>query len=477
MTIQDQFQATERPLFSVPRKSHLLYGTALFLAVFAFGALGVVPLAPDAADLPVTMLSQDLPAPALGDQIDRLAKQEQHYIREEKIRTGDSLASLLNRLGVNDEAAVEFIKKDKTAHSLMQLRRDKRVQAEISTDGELRWLRTTLADNKSNKNDANNDANNDDRKDSNLIRNLLIARQDGHFTAKEETAKLERRIEMHTGDIKTSLFAATDAAKLPENVTQQLIDMFNTNIDFMYDLRRGDHFNIVYETFWQDGEFIRAGRVLAGEFVNGKNVYQSVWFDEPGGEQGGGYFSFDGKSLKKAFLKSPLEFSRISSGFSMRMHPISGQWKQHTGVDFAAATGTPIRASGDGTVAFVGGKSGYGNLVEIKHWANYTTAYAHMSRFANGIRTGSKVKQGDLIGYVGSTGWATGPHLHYEFRLNNQAQDPMKMKIPTQQPLTGTELARFRQVAGEISHRFALLRPEQALTQLAQLPKTTTARP
>lgn len=464
MTIQDQFQREEPPLFSAPRKSHLLYGTALFLAVSAFGAFGVAPLAPDAADLPVTLVSQDLPLPSLTEQIDQLAKKEQHYIREEKIRTGDTLASLLNRLGVDDDAATTFIKKDTTAYRLMQLRRDKRVQAEIDSNGGLRWLRTTLTDGK-----ANSDS---------PVKNLLITRQGAHFTASEENAKLERRIEMHTGDIKTSLFAATDAAKFPESVTQQIVDMFSTNIDFMYDLRRGDHFNIVYETFWQDGEFIRAGRVLAGEFVNGKNTYQSVWFDEPGSEQGGGYYTFDGKSLKKAFLKSPLEFSRISSGFSMRVHPISGHWKQHKGVDFAAATGTPIRASGDGTVEFIGGKSGYGNLVEIKHWGNYTTAYAHMSRFASGVRKGSKVKQGDLIGYVGSTGWATGPHLHYEFRINNQARDPLSVKIPNQQPLTGSDLARFHQVAGEISHRFTLLRPEKQAPQMAQLSKTgKNARP
>lgn len=442
----------------------------MFLAVSAFGAFGVAPLAPDAADLPVTLVSQDLPLPSISEQIEELANKEQHYIREEKIRTGDSLASLLNRLGVDDPEAAAFIKTDKTANMLMQLRKDKRVQAEINSDGSLRWLRTTLTSNK-----ADTDSQNDK---SSPVKTLLIARQGENFTASEVSTKLERRIEMHTSDIKSSLFAATDAAKLPENVTQQIVDMFNTNIDFMYDLRRGDHFNIVYETFWQDGEFIRAGRVLAGEFVNGKNTYQSVWFDEPGMEQGGGYYTFDGKSLKKAFLKSPLEFSRISSGFSMRVHPISGQWKQHKGVDFAAATGTPIRASGDGTVEFIGGKSGYGNLVEIKHWSNYTTAYAHMSRFANGIRKGSKVKQGDLIGYVGSTGWATGPHLHYEFRVNNQAQNPLTIKIPTQQPLTGSDLARFYQVAGEISHRFTLLRPEKQAQQMAQLSKTgRNARP
>jgi murein DD-endopeptidase MepM/ murein hydrolase activator NlpD len=206
---------------------------------------------------------------------------------------------------------------------------------------------------------------------------------------------------------------------------------------------------------------------LAGEFVNAGKRYQSVWFDEPGSKQGGGYYSFDGKSLKKAFLKSPIEFTRISSGFAMRVHPISGQWKQHQGVDFAAPSGTPIRASGDGTVEFVGTQNGYGNVVMIKHWNNYSTVYAHMSRFAPGMRKGSKVSQGEVIGYVGSTGWATGPHLHYEFRVNNQPRDPMSIQVQNAQALAGADLQRFRSVVSDIKHRFALLSPQDDNIQLA----------
>lgn len=432
------------------RKSRILTGTAIFLAISAFGAFGVVPLAPDAADLPVKMLSQELALPNIEEQLSRL--QEQHYIREEKVRSGDSLASLLHRLGVDDAAAAEFIKNDKTAHAVMQLKSGKRVQAEMDADGELQWLRTTLGDN---------------GKDA-TPKNLLIERKGEQFSATEVPAKLERRIEMATADIKSSLYAATDAAQIPEAIQKQIVEMFETNIDFRTDLRRGDHFTVVYESFWQDGEQVRTGRVLAGEFVNGHNTYKSVWFDDAG-EQSAGYYTFDGKALKKAFLKSPLEFSRISSGFSMRVHPISGQWKQHKGVDFAAATGTPIRASADGTVDTIGGQSGYGNMITIKHWANYTTAYAHMSRFAPGIHRGSKVRQGDVIGYVGSTGWATGPHLHYEFRVNNTATDPMTIKVAAQQPLNNAEMARFQQVAADIGHRFELLRPGSNGQQLARL--------
>jgi len=272
-------------------------------------------------------------------------------------------------------------------------------------------------------------------------------------------AELERRIEMRAGYINSSLFAATDAAQIPDTVTGKFVDMFSTNVDFRSDLRRGDHFNLVYETFWQNGSYVRAGRILAAEFVNGGKTYQAIWFEDAKSEQGGGYYSFDGKSLKRAFLKSPLEFTRISSGFSMRVHPLTGAWKQHKGIDFAAPTGTPIRAAADGTIEFVGNRGGYGNFIIVKHWKPYSTAYGHMSRFASGIRTGSKVRQGDVIGYVGTTGWSTGPHLHYEFRVNNAQQNPLNIDMPNARPLAAGELQQFRAAAADMEHRFSLLNP------------------
>jgi murein DD-endopeptidase MepM/ murein hydrolase activator NlpD len=272
---------------------------------------------------------------------------------------------------------------------------------------------------------------------------------------------------MRSGEIRSSLFAATDTAQIPDSIATQIVDMFSTDIDFGSDLRRGDRFNVVYETFWQNGEYVRSGRVLAGEFKNGPATYQSVWFEDPSSGIGGGYYGFDGKSLKKAFLKSPLEFTRISSGFSMRKHPISGQWKQHKGVDFAAAIGTPIRASGDGTIDFVGTQNGYGNVVMIKHWSDYSTVYGHMSRFAPNLRKGTKVTQGQVIGYVGMTGWATGPHLHYEFRIHNEARDPMTVNIPNAQPLAAAQMQRFHGVADDMMHRFTLMSPNKQAIQLA----------
>lgn len=432
------------------RKSRIIVGSASFLTLFALGAAGVAPLAPDAANLPVRTLAEELALPDLKTQIEALEATDSQFVHEEKTRPGDTLATLLKRLGVDDEQAANFIKSDKLARGVMQIKAGKRVQAQTDEDGQLQWLRTTLVDAREND-----------------VKNLLISRKGDGFQAQEVKANLERRIEMRTGEIRSSLFAATDAAQIPDTVASQIVEMFSTSIDFAADLRRGDHFNIVYETFYQDGEMVRTGRVLAGEFINGGARHQSVWFDEPDSPQGGGYYGFDGKSLKKAFLKSPLEFSRVSSGFSMRQHPISGQWKQHKGVDFAAAHGTPIRASGDGLIDFVGVQGGYGNVVIIKHWDKYTTAYAHMSRFATGLKKGSKVNQGELIGYVGSTGWSTGPHLHYEFRVNNEPRDPLSVVVPNAQPLSPTEMARFQNVAGDMAHRFALLRPEDRSIKLA----------
>lgn len=442
---------TSSRLFSLlgsTRKARIISASALFLAVCAFGAAGVAPLAPDASDLPVKTVQESVVVPDLAPQIDALEQQSSHahFIHEERIRAGDTLATLLTRLGVDDEAAENFIKKDKVAKGVMQLKAGKRVQAQTDDEGNLQWLRATVVDGK------------DDP-----VTNIKVTRQGDGFIASAEPAKLERRVEMHARTITSTLYAATDSsedgAKLPDTIVKQIIEMFSTNIDFRGDLKRGDTFNVVYETFWQDGEFVRAGRVLAGEFTNKGTTYQSVWFDDPQNKQGGGYYSFDGKSLKKAFLKSPVEFSRISSGFAMRVHPISGQWKQHKGVDFPAPTGTPIRAAGDGVIDFAGRMNGYGNFVIIKHWSNYTTAYAHMSRFGSGIKKGAKVSQGDVIGYVGTTGWSTGAHLHYEFRVGGEARDPSKMNVQAQAPLTAAEMSRFKVYANDMMHRFALLRP------------------
>jgi murein DD-endopeptidase MepM/ murein hydrolase activator NlpD len=422
--------------------------------VCAFGATAVAPIAPDASDLPVKSIAQDLELPNLSAQIAALQQDQQQFVHEERVRPGDSLGSMFTRLGIDDAQAQNFIRADKMARRVLTLKTGKRIQALTDENGQLLSLQATVADGK-----------------DNAANTVTVTRNGDKFAVNEAPAKLERRVEMRSREISSSLYAATDASvdggKMPDTIVSQIVEMFSTSIDFRSDLKRGDRFSVVYETFWQDGEMVRTGRILAGEFVNRGVAYQSVWYEDPATHQGG-YYSLDGKSLKQGFLKSPLEFSRISSGFSLRVHPISGVWKQHKGVDFAAPMGTPIRASGDGVIDFIGASTGgYGNMVVLKHWANYSTAYGHMSRFTSGLRRGQKVHQGDVIGYVGSTGWSTGPHLHYEFRVANEARDPMTVKAVAQAPLTSGEMARFRMAAADMNHRFALLKPSGAGVAMA----------
>ena len=278
-------------LIASTRKARIVSASALFLTVCAFGAAGVAPLAPDPADLPVKSVQEAVTMPDLAPQINALEQQSssEHFVHEERIRAGDTLATLLTRLGVEDDAAENFIKKDKVAKGVMQLKTGKRVQAQTDDEGNLQWLRAVVVDGKDIP-----------------VKNIKISRKNDRFVAEEEPAKLERRVEMHARTITSTLFAATDSnedgTKLPDAIVKQIVEMFSTSIDFRGDLKRGDHFNVVYETFWQDGEFVRAGRILAGEFTNRGTTYQSVWFEDPQTKQGGGYYSFDGKALKKAFL-------------------------------------------------------------------------------------------------------------------------------------------------------------------------------
>lgn len=433
------------------RKTRIITFSALFLSVCAFGAIAVAPHAPDASDLPVRNITEQLQIPTLDAQIQALETGDEKFVYEEKVQRGDTLASLLQRLGVDDAAANKFIKSDATARLVMQQKEGRTVRAQTNAEGELQWLQTNFPESVDS---------------ASQLKTITIARNgNATFNVTESKVPLERRVEMKSAEITTSLFAATDAAQIPDAIASQLVEMFSTEVDFGSDLRSGDHFQLLYETFWQNGEMVSTGKVLAGEFTNAGRSYQTVWFAQ--GKDGGSYYGFDGKSLKKAFLKSPIAFTRISSGFSMRVHPISGQWKKHEGVDFAAPTGTPIHAAADGVVDTAGKSGGYGNLVVLKHWSGYSTSYAHMSRFAPGMRKGVKVKQGDVIGYVGATGWATAPHLHYEFRVNNKPLDPLKIKVEQSQKLAASDMLRFKAVVQDVRHRFTLLRPADISSQVA----------
>ena len=267
-------------------------------------------------------------------------------------------------------------------------------------------------------------AESNDQLDTHFTR-LSISRDGDKFVSKLETVPYETQTRLGSGTIQSSLFAATDEANVPDAIATQLADMFSGDIDFHRELRKGDRFSLVYETLTADGEPItwgnRSGRLLAAEFVNAGKSYQSVYFRDPASGKSN-YYGFDGESKRRSFLASPLEFSRVTSGFAMRFHPILQTWRQHQGVDLGAPTGTPVRSVGDGNVEFAGWQNGFGNVIQLKHSGNRMTVYAHLSRID--VKKGQRIEQGQRIGAVGMTGWATGPHLHFEFRVGGRHVDP-----------------------------------------------------
>ena len=259
--------------------------------------------------------------------------------------------------------------------------------------------------------------------DNGQFTRLVIEKTPQGLASRLEAAPLAATARMGSGTIRSSLFAATDESRIPDAVAVQVAEIFSGDIDFHRALRRGDRFSVVYEMVYQRGQPLRSGRILAAEFTNNQKTYRAFWF---AGEDGkGGYYGADGKNLRKAFLRSPLEFSRVTSGFAMRFHPIHKTWRAHLGVDYGAPTGTAVRVVGDGIVDIAGWQNGYGNVVHVKHAGGRTTVYAHLSRVD--VRKGQRVDQGQTVGAVGATGWATGPHLHFEFRVNGEHQDPLKI--------------------------------------------------
>lgn len=343
------------------------------------------------------------------------------FFREESITRGDTFGSLLARLGVHDEAAQRFIlSSPETRYLHRQLVAGRSLAARTTASGELIQLYVPLADGET---------------------VAIIERHGERLKLSEHALQYETHQVMKSGEIRSSLFGATDAAGIPDSIAIQMAEIFSSDIDFHRDLRRGDRFSLIYEMQYHHGQPARSGRILAAEFVNDGKTYQAFLFEQDGKSA---YYGPDGKSRKKAFLRSPLEFSRVTSGFSMRFHPILNTWRAHKGVDYGAPIGTRVRATGDGSVEFVGTRSGYGNLVILSHAGGYQTYYAHLNGFAKGLKKGSRVSQGDTIGYVGKTGWATGPHLHYEFHVKGSAVNPLSIAVPTALPLSPAQQARFQ---------------------------------
>lgn len=393
-----------------------------------FGMVTAFAVAPDTADLAVaqrTVVEQlalpQLPAPAPAAST--------AFIHTDRIQRGDTIASLMARLGVQDNDAVTFLRTNREAAPIgRQLRPGKSVTARTGANGEFLSLVFPL---------------------NGVDKELLVVKTAKGFSVSEQAIKLETRIVMKSGEIRSSLFAATDAAGLPDGAAIQMAEVFGGDIDFHRDLRKGDRFSVVFEMVYSRGEPTRAGRILAAEFVNAGHTYKALYFQDKEGK--GSYYTPDGKPLKKAFLRSPLEFSRVTSGFtSSRFHPVLQTWRAHKGVDYGAPQGTGVKATADGTVQLAGKQGGYGNVVILRHQGNYSTVYGHLRGFAAGIRNGSRVHQGDTIGYVGMTGLASGPHLHYEFRIADKQVNPLSVALPTALPLPKDQITVFKGKTGSL---------------------------
>ena len=409
-------------------------GICTFAAVTAFG---VAPLADSA--VPEQRLMSE---PLLINTVSA-ANSDTSFVQHEKIRRGETLSSLLSRMGVNDDEIAGFVRRDRTARGLLELRPGRTVSASLSADRSVESLNYRLGSEGT----------------LDQAKRLVIRRSDGRLEAVEEPLQLERSVEIRSAEVRRTLAEALEAADIPDSLVTRMGDIFGTEVDLRKDVRRGDRLRVVYQTVREAGSLEQptVERILAVQFRGGQRKLEAVWFDRGNGN--GDYYSFDGRSLSRTFLASPLEFTRVSSNYTeARLHPIFRDWRAHKGVDMPAPIGTKVRTTADGTIKFIGRQNGYGNVIIVQHNARYQTLYAHLNDFAQGLEQGSRVLQGDVIGTVGMTGWSTGPHLHFEFHIDGEHVDPMAaIEQSPARLLQGDEKVRFANVAGQFRSRFGLL--------------------
>lgn len=410
-------------------------------------AFGVAPLTTlDSPPQSTVLIDQPIALDHLTDQLQALDEHALELHRNDLTRSSDTADSLLQRLGLHDPEAARFLREDPVARTILSGRAGKLVHVrseDAPGGGRLAELvvRGPAPDAES----------------TTHFNRITVTRDADGLSARSELRPLERDVRLGAGRIESSLFAAADEARLPDAITMQLAEIFGADIDFRRELRKGDSFSVVYETLLADGEPVTwnsgSGRVLAARFLNAGQSHEAIWFQE--GDQRGAYFGPDGQSKLRLFLSSPLAFSRVTSGFAMRFHPIQKTWRAHLGVDYGAPTGTPVRAVGEGTVDFAGVQNGYGKVVVLRHSGNRNTVYAHLSRID--VRQGQRVEQGSHIGAVGATGWATGPHLHFEFKVGGQHVDPMKIARSSEaMQISAAARARFQATAAEAQARLAI---------------------
>lgn len=335
------------------------------------------------------------------------------------VRSGQTLGEVFEQVGVPAAVMLEVLALPNADKALSRVRAGAELAFDIDADGRLRALAFERDE----------------------AARVEVRLEGDKYVEKLIERPLERRLMIASGEIDSSLYAAGEKAGLGPAVINQMANAFSYDIDFTQDLRVGDTFQVVYEEIWRDGERLRSGGVVAASFNNRGKEFTALRYERNGKME---YFDLAGRPLKKGFMRMPIEFARISSRFNpRRKHPVLGTVRAHKGVDYAAVTGTPIMAAGDGRIAFAGWQNGYGRTIIIDHGRGYTTLYAHMSRLGK-YKVGQRVQQGSTIGYVGATGLASGPHLHYEFRVNGVHRDPLTVTMPKPDPLQGAELAAFR---------------------------------
>ncbi len=401
-----------------------MVGISFFAVVTAFGTVDDHSPEPSVAAVvePVSVRVSSIGDPALST-----------FRFEQRFGRGDTIATVLTRLHVN-ASDVSAILADKTTVTVLSaLRPGIVIEADVDDSDRLMSLRFITGNNKL----------------------VGLDRSGTGFTVVEQVIRLRAQVHARAGVVGASFFASADSAGVPDSIASRLAEVLSAEIDFHRDFRRGDRFTVAFETLHHEGRLIRTGRLLAAEVVRSGKAHRAVWFEH---DNTSGYFTPEGKSLRHAFLRSPLEFTRITSGFEQRYMPGSNHWQTHKGIDYAAPMGTPVRATGDGTVEFIGTQAGYGNVVILNHAGGVTTLYAHLSAFASDIKQGDRVAQADLIGYVGQTGWATGPHLHYEYQVRGRHVDPLSMALPSSTPVPADLVARFQSQTGAVVARLDLLK-------------------
>jgi murein DD-endopeptidase MepM/ murein hydrolase activator NlpD len=371
-----------------------------------------------AEDTPETATS----APEKAETVTAAATEKNPNHKEVVVSKGDTLSTLFGKVGLPAATVHDVLASDKQAKQFTQLKHGQILQFELSANSQLKQLHSKVSD----------------------LETISLSKTDKGYAFNREITKPNVRTAYAHGQINSSLSQSAQRAGLSHSMTMDMANVFGYDIDFAQDIRQGDEFDVIYEQKVVNGKTIGAGNILSARFTNRGKTYTAIRYTNKQGNTN--YYTAEGNSMRKAFIRTPVDFARISSLFSMgRKHPILNKIRAHQGVDYAAPRGTPIKATGDGKVILAGRRGGYGNTVIIQHGETYRTLYGHMQGFAKGVQDGSNIKQGQVIGYIGTTGLSTGPHLHYEFQVNGVHVDPLGQKLPMADPIAKTEKQRFLQ--------------------------------